>query len=322
MMKNRRLASIIWLFSAIFVVGCISRPEPPLRVATNTWAGYEPLYLARSLGYFQPDEVRLVEMTSASKVSDAIRNGTVEAAALTLDETLALLQDGVELQVVLVIDVSNGADALVGKARIDNLQDLRGKRVGYEAGATGALMLQAALEAARLRPEDLKLVPLSIDQHLPYWDADKLDAIVTFDPVRSQLLSIGGHVLFDSHQIPGRIVDVLVIRQDALTKQAEHLQHMLSAHFEALQYMVKSPVDAASRISARQGTLPGQAMEQFQGLKFPGCRENRLSIGSSHPELIDVAESLAHLMLDRHLLVRPVSVKSLTNSNFLPDCAS
>ncbi len=320
MMKIRWLASIVLLFSAFYVLGCVSRPVPPLRVATNTWSGYEPLYLARSLGFYSADEIRLVEMNSASKVSDAVRNGTVEAAALTLDEVLSLLQDGIELQVVLVIDVSNGADALVAKAKIDSLQDLRGHRVGYEAGATGAIMLQAAMEAANLHPRDLKLVPLSVDQHLSAWDADKIDAVVTFDPIRAQLLSVGGRVLFDSHQVPGRIVDVLVVRKDAMHKQREHLQRLLSGHFAALDYLGKSPADASSRMSARLGVPPAQVLEQYQGLKFPDCRENRQSLDFSKSELRGVAESLAHLMLDRRLLTKSVSVESLTNPDFLPNC--
>jgi len=45
----------------------------------------------------------------------------------------------------------------------------------------------------------------------------QVDAIVTFEPVKSELLSSGANILFDSHQIPGRIVDVLVVRKNCRT---------------------------------------------------------------------------------------------------------
>ena len=44
-------------------VGCTPDPEPILRVGTNVWPGYEPLYLARDLGYLD-ESIRLVEYSS------------------------------------------------------------------------------------------------------------------------------------------------------------------------------------------------------------------------------------------------------------------
>ena len=55
---------LAWLASvcmAWLMVGCGPRYEPPLMVGTNIWAGYEPLYLARDLGYYDGQPLRLVE---------------------------------------------------------------------------------------------------------------------------------------------------------------------------------------------------------------------------------------------------------------------
>ena len=42
-----RLVSIVVVLFGLLLAGCGSQPEPPLRVGTNLWPGYEPLYLAR-----------------------------------------------------------------------------------------------------------------------------------------------------------------------------------------------------------------------------------------------------------------------------------
>lgn len=123
---------------ALLLLSCGPAPEPLLRIGTNTWPGYEPLYLARSLGYYEGSPITLVELTSASEVIHALRSGTLEGAALTLDEVLTLLDDGFDLKVVLVMDFSNGGDVLLAKPGIDSTADLRGKRIAVEYTAVGA----------------------------------------------------------------------------------------------------------------------------------------------------------------------------------------
>jgi len=86
-----------------FLMGCTSVPEPIFRVGTNQWIGYELLYLARHLNEFNGSPIRLVELTSADEVSHGLRSGVLEAAALTLDEVIRLMDTGLDLRVILVL---------------------------------------------------------------------------------------------------------------------------------------------------------------------------------------------------------------------------
>lgn len=300
------------------MAGCAPGPEPPLRVATNVWPGYETLYLARSLGLYDQAAIRLVEMTSASEVSHALRNGTVEAAALTLDETLSLMQDGVDLRVVLVMDVSNGADVLLARAGIKDLPSLRGERVGVEDGATGAVMLDAALQAGQLSARDVRLVSLTVNQHAAAWWAGRVDALVTFEPVSSDLLAKDAHVLFDSSQIPGRILDVLVVRADFLESHQAQIKTLLAGHFAAQAYLARQPQDAAVRMAPRLAVAPGQVLAQMKGMKLPDVGENLQWLAGEKPKLMASANALANMMLQRQLLQHPVDVSRLAEAAFLP----
>lgn len=75
MKHSRLLARACSLLSIILLVACGPLPEPPLRIGTNIWPGYEPLYLARNLGFYQGSSIKLVEMNSASAVIHALRSG-------------------------------------------------------------------------------------------------------------------------------------------------------------------------------------------------------------------------------------------------------
>lgn len=302
-----------WLVSA-----CAPQEPLPLRVATNVWVGYESLYLARSLGLYEASNIRLVEMQSASEVSRAIRSKRVEAAALTLDEALNLRQLGLDLRVVLVMDVSDGADALVARPDTRDLQQLRGKRIGVERGAVGALMLDAALDTAGLRVEDVQVVTVHADEHLPAWRKGRVDAVVTFDPMRSLLLQEGGHTLFDSRHISGRILDVLVVRADVLPRQDKALRRLLEGHFAALRHMREHPADAAARMAPRLGSAGVQA-QQFAGLNLPGLADNRTWLAGPRPRLTHVAAQLQALMLDGRLLQKRMDLSRLAEAGFLPE---
>lgn len=172
--------------------------------------------MARELGYYQGQNTRLIELGSTSQALDALRVGKLDMAAVTLDEAILLTQENVPIKIIWVMNISAGADALVVKAPIKQASDLRGKRIGVEQTAVGAYLLSSFLARSELTLRDIKVVPLPLDEHLSAWQSQKVDALITFDPVLQAILKQGGRVLFDSRAMPGEVVDVLIAQQSAL----------------------------------------------------------------------------------------------------------
>ncbi|MCU7939074.1 MAG: ABC transporter substrate-binding protein [gamma proteobacterium symbiont of Bathyaustriella thionipta] len=159
---------LYWIFCLVLIIflsACKPAPESPLRIGTNTWPGYEPLYLARTLGYYDNSRIHLVEMNSASEVIHSLRSGTLEGAALTLDEALTLQADDFDLKIILVMDFSHGADVLLAKPDIDTLAALKGKRIAVEYTAVGAILLDAALASADLTVSDIQVIACSFSKN-------------------------------------------------------------------------------------------------------------------------------------------------------------
>lgn len=297
--------------------GCSGR-EPLLRIASHDWLGYQPLFLARELGYLDEERARLVEMPSASYSLQALSAGNVEGAALTLDEVLSSRAEGLDLKVVLVFDVSAGADVLMAHAGIGTLQELAGKRVGVESTAVGALMLSEVLHAAGLAPSSVELLSLTADQHYSAYASGQVDAVVTFEPMATRLLQAGARRLFDSKAVPGRIVDVLAVRAEALEASPQALAGLLAAYFQALGYLHQRPDDAARRMTARLGLAPDAVMSSLKGLHLPDLAENHGWLEGDHCRLDQSAATLEQVMRAAHLLVRPVSLDGLSEPRFLP----
>ena len=140
------IACVAFLFS---LSGCMRGQEPVLRIGTNVWIGGEPLYLSRELGFLSSGEVQLVEYPSASEVLCAFRNQAIDGMVISLDELFELAADGLQPRIILVVDVSHGADAVVGRRGMLTMNDLKGKRVAVESGA---LLLDPALTLEGTQP--------------------------------------------------------------------------------------------------------------------------------------------------------------------------
>src|SRR6202158_260598 len=162
---HRPLALLALVTLVLTLSGCMRETEPPLRIGTNVWIGSEPLYLARDLGYLDREAVQLVEYPSASEVSRAFRNQAIDGMVISLDELFVLAVDGPQPKVVVIVDVSHGADVVVGRRGMRAMKDLRGKRVAVESNALGAFVLSRALALNGMQASDVSIVHLETNEH-------------------------------------------------------------------------------------------------------------------------------------------------------------
>jgi NitT/TauT family transport system substrate-binding protein len=287
------------------LVSCIKEP-PPLRVATNVWPGYETLYLARSLGYYDKTPIRLIDYPSGTEEVRAYRNGDIEAAGISIDQALVLAATQPDLRIVTIMDISDGGDVILGKPEIQNLQALKGRRVGVESTALGAFVITRALEKKGMSPKDVQIVSLGVSEHERAFKNGTVDAVVTFGPPRAKLLAAGAKLLFDSSEIPGEIVDVLVVRNDLIISQPDAVRALVNGRFRALDYLKKNPQDAARRIAPRTGVMPEQFLESLQGLRQPDLQENQKLLSKIDSSLLNGTKQLSKIMLEKKLLPKAV----------------
>jgi NitT/TauT family transport system substrate-binding protein len=296
---------------ALCLAGCAREPEPALRIGTNVWIGSEPLYLARELGHLNSATIRLVEYPSASEVLRAFRNQTIDGMVISLDELFGLAADGLQPRIVLVVDISHGADVVVGRPDMRTMRDLKGKRVAVESGALGAFVLSRALALEGMRASDVNVVHLESNEQPKAYEKGEVDGAVTFDPYRTQLLRAGAKTLFDSTRIPGEIVDLVAVRSSVLEKQPAAVQALLAGWFSAVDYLKREPRDAARRMGMRQQTTAEQFLESLQGLRIPSREENLKMLGGATPELVVTGRRLMDLMLQAKLLSAEVPIEGM-----------
>jgi NitT/TauT family transport system substrate-binding protein len=293
--------------------------DVPITVAAHVWVGYQPMFLARERGWLKPDRVTLLQTHSAQESLEAVRSGKAQAAAVTLDEMLAARAAGLTLTAVLVFNISMGADMLLAEAGITALSQLKGQRIALESSSVADIMLAEILREAGLKQSDVQLLRVPVDEHPAAWHQHGADAFITYEPVASQLLARGLLRLFDTRQIPDTIVDVLAFRIDALDSQhADAIRHLLLAHFQALDSLVRNPQDAAYRLSARLALPAPEVLQAFKGIVLPSLQVNHRLLSGESAQLLPTARRVAEILQRGTGVPTAETWQDLVTGSYLP----
>lgn len=224
-----------------------------LRLAVSSWVGYGPLWLAEERGYFDEEGVNvdlsLVEV-SADRIT-AMQADRLDASATTIDTWTLFSAQGADLVQVLAVDESAGGDGIVAKKEIASIADLKGKSVAVQSASTSQFLLANALQAAGLSLGDLTLLDMSSGDAGAAFVAGQVDAAVTWQPWLANARNTDfGHVLLDSKETPGLIVDTVAFRPQFVQEHPDAVAAFVRAYYRAIDDIAANP-DEANAIMAK-----------------------------------------------------------------------
>ncbi len=307
------------MLACLALAGCEKPADIPVAIGTNIWPGYEPGYIAKDRQLYGVTDVTLRQFPSATDVLRAFRNQNIDIAALTLDEALMLRQSGVAIKIFLIADISNGADAIIAKPDITSMKELVGRRVGVENSALGAYVLGRALQQHGIAEADVRQVSITVDETVEAFLSNRVDAVVTFEPFKSQLLRGKARQIFDSRAIPDEVIDVLVVREE-----------FAAAHPEALAAVAKGWLEGARLLNARDPAILAQTAGRLgmrvpeletalKELTIPNEAMNRtLLTGSANP-VVQASRKLIPLLEKRGGNKITILPEEMSTADFLPD---
>ena len=293
------------------LLGCSDQTDT-LRIGANRWLGYGPLYLADDLHWMTPSGFRLVEYPHTTGVLRGYRNGLLDAALLTLDEALILQSSGQPVQILLVADVSAGADVLFANAHIQQLKQLRGQRIGVENSALGAFFLSRILDLAKLQAREISVIDMPVNEHLNALRTGQIDAAINFASASSGFASLDVHPLLDSRALPNEIIDVLVINpQRVSAQQAKRLRELW---FTSQEQWFKQRQDIDPRLGRRLGLNGDELAQTLAGLQIGDRPLNQRLLRDG--TLLRSLNQLNHYLFSRRLQSKPADTQAM-----LPTCA-
>lgn len=281
------LASVVLLSAAI---PRAHANHDEIRIATNVWPGYEPLYL---IGAHAPSDasrpLELVRYWNASEVTSALEIGLVDMAALTLDEAVSSAARGTELVVVAVTDISSGADVICTTTPDAAVRD---RVYAHESTALGEYFLYLYLSRNGLALSDVTRVNASVDEHLDLLVAGTADTFLTFNPFASDLVAAGCAPIFDSSQLGPAIIDVLVVRKERYDDRMQGDVAAMMRSFQEIAGRIRAKdAELVPALAAGLGVAGADVYAQYDGLTLPTAAEG---------EAILAAESFRRLVSGIH----------------------
>ena len=309
------------VFSLIVIAaGCDNKPELFLRVAHHSWPGYEPLVLAEAEGLYSDLKVVNYRVGSATEAIRAFEQDVVDVAAVTLDEAISFQSRSKEqISIIAVLDISHGGDVIIANKEINSISDLKGKRIGLEATALGAFFVSRAADSSTdISLDQMIIIPVLFDQHFASFMAGDVDAIVTFDPVKSKILANKGHVIFDSTAIENEIVDVLITKQSSIENKSSELKALVAGYFKALQLIKKFPDESHSKMAKFEGVSVTSFKKSLLGLKIPDKKENLKFLSGQSPALKKTIDELQLFLHENKIIKKNTNAHIIFTDKFLP----
>ena len=294
----QRVAAVALLCVSALIAGCQPPPQPPLVVGLAPWIGYDPFIVARENGQVDTSRVKLVELTTNAEAVRHFRNGLLDAVALTLDQVLQLASQGIELRVVAVLSESHGADVVMASPLVMGPAQLQGQYVLVEPSTVSALVLRGVLQAGGLQPGDVTVVPMESSQHLAALQAGRAVAAVSYEPLATQLRQAGFATLFDSRQMPGQILDVLVVRPDVLTYRGADVDELMRAWASGLQRVQTERESVASQLAPSLQMSADEYLDTLNGLRLKTPADSLAYLAGAQSPLRQRARLLAQTLVE------------------------
>ncbi len=255
-----------------------------IRLAVSSWVGYGPLWLAEERGFFDEEgvavDLTLVEV-SADRIT-AMQADRLDASATTVDTWTLFAAQGADLVQVLAVDESSGGDGIVAKREIASIADLAGKTIAVQSASTSQFLLANALDEAGLSLDDVTLLDMSSGDAGAAFVAGQVDAAVTWQPWLANARETDfGHLLLDTKETPGLIVDTVAFRPQFVEENPEAVAAFVRGYYRAVEEIEANP-DAANPIMAESiGMETEDFVATLADLRLWGAEENESYFGTA-----------------------------------------
>ena len=184
-------------------------------------------------------EIKVTQLNDYVESINQYTAGQFDGCTMTNMDALTIpAAGGVDSTALIVGDFSNGNDGIVLKGEKKTLGDLKGMDVNLVELSVSHYLLARGLERAGLSEKDLKVVNTSDADLVAAFATDDVQAVATWNPLLAEIEATPGVTkVFDSSQIPGEIIDLMVVNSDTLKDNPELGKALTGAWYEIMATM-------------------------------------------------------------------------------------
>ncbi|MGE0216016.1 ABC transporter substrate-binding protein [Mycolicibacterium sp.] len=218
---------------------------------------FAPFFYQRFLG--PTTEAEVLVFDSSPDVKNALVSAQIDVAVMGVPAMLA--GAAAQQDVRLIASSADGGSAIVGRPEIADVDDLRGKRVGYPVGSSQEVLLRSTLTQAGIDPDrDLTLVNLAFSDMANAYTSGQIDAFSSAELGPSVAKQQGAHDIVSPYGTPvGKVNIALATTQRVIDANPDLVQILVDAHAAAVAYMADHRDEWRDNVVDEFGLDPGVA---------------------------------------------------------------
>ena len=277
-----RLCGTLLLAAFLFLTGCgkpAAPAAPPAAPAASKPDAISityvkaplnvPSILEKKLASFEKEfgkdniKVSYPEITVGSKQTEALAAGSLDFAHC-LGGTSAILAaaNGVDLKIISMYSRAPKAFVVLVKGTaIQNIADLKGKKVAGPKGTILHQLILAALAKNGLRPDDIQFVSMDLPSSAAALMNGSVDAALSAGPDAIRAEKAGARILTNGEGLVEATI-VTAVRGDFLKKHPELVKRFLTVHQAAVAHIKANP-DESVQLTAAETGLPPETVRQM-----------------------------------------------------------
>ncbi len=246
-------------FSALLLSSLLlsttAQAQDSFKVCWSIYAGWMPWAYGGESGIVKKwaDKYDInIEVVQINDYIESINQYTVgefDACTMTNMDALTIpAAGGVDSTALIVGDFSNGNDGIVLKGESE-LAAIEGQNVNLVELSVSHYLLARALDSVGLSEADVQVVNTSDADMVAIYGTDDVTSVATWNPLLNEISQQpSSTVVFNSAQIPGEIIDLLVINTDTLSAHPELGKALTGAWYDIMATMSS---DSEQGVAAR-----------------------------------------------------------------------
>ena len=243
------------LLLSSLLLSSAAQAQDSFKVCWSIYAGWMPWAYGAESGIVKKWADKYDIAIDVVQINDYIESinqytvGEFDACTMTNMDALTIpAAGGVDSTALIVGDFSNGNDGIVLKGESE-LAAIKGQNVNLVELSVSHYLLARALDSVGLSEADVQVVNTSDADMVAVYGTDDVTSVATWNPLLSEISQQpNSTVVFDSAQIPGEVIDLLVINTDTLSAHPELGKALTGAWYEIMATMSS---DSEQGVAAR-----------------------------------------------------------------------
>lgn len=240
------------------VAPAAAAPKNSFKICWSIYVGWMPWGYLQDSGIMKKwaqkygIDVEIVQINDYVESINQYTAGAFDGCSMTNMDALTIpAAGGVDSTGLIAGDFSNGNDGIVVKKGA-NVAGLKGQKINLVELSVSHYLLSRALEMNGMAETDVTVVNTSdADIVSAFSSSPDVTAVVTWNPQLAEVGAVpGAKKIFDSSQIPGEIIDLMVVNTNTLKENPAFGKALTGAWYEIMGLMQKDPAIRAEMAKA------------------------------------------------------------------------